>query len=74
MGVLVYDSAKCGLVYPECLTIDSVFGQLLRYQILLGNLLLFLGKISGDVYHLHTVEQGRLDGRGAVCRGDEQNV
>ena len=47
---------------------------LLRQQMLLGDLELFLVGIAAEGNDLHTVEQGAGDGVGGVGRCDEQDL
>ena len=48
----------------------ALFGE----KEMLGDLQLLFGEITGDVYHLHTVQQGRLYRRNAVGGSDEQHL
>ena len=62
------------LVDAELLLAYSVFLQLFRHEVTLGDLHLLFGKIAGDIDQFHPVEQGGLDRGDVVRRGDEQHV
>ena len=74
VGILIYYLLDACSADFQRLGVDSVLTQLLGQQELTGDFRLLLGQIAGDVYQLHTVQQGRLDGRQAVGRGDEHHV
>ena len=72
--VLVNYLSQGRVAYFQGLPVQAVFLQLLRYQILLGNLHFLLSKIAADIDEFHTVQKRRLDRRDAVRCCDEEHI
>ena len=73
-GVVADDELYVLLCELEVFRSEAMLAQLLGQQMLAGYLNLFFGQISGHVYHLHTVLQGRVDGGDVVGGGYEKHL
>ena len=73
-GIILDDTGQRILSKTEIVARKTMFFLLLRKEISLRDLHLLLSKITADVYHLHTVPEGRLDGLYIVCSRDEQHI
>ena len=74
MSVLVDYLHYCSLVKLELRLVQAMLLRLFRYEIVLGDLILLLSKISAHIDHLHTVLESRLDVLDVVRSSDKQYI
>ena len=74
MGIFIDDPGNRALLELQLTLLQTVLLHLLRHEVVLRDLILFLCKITADIDHLHTVLQSRLDSVDVVGRRDEKDV
>src|SRR5439155_25856197 len=72
--VLADDQAQRAVGDADLLGAESVSLELLRYEVALGDSELLVLRVTGELDHVHAVEQRRRDRFEGVRRSDEQHL
>ena len=74
MSIFVNYLLNSRLLDLELRLVKTMLRKLLRHEIVLCDLILFLCKITAHIDHLHTVLKCRLDRLDIVCSSDEEHI